>query len=227
MQYSFVLLSGGNGSRMRQNCPKQYLLLGGKPMIMHTIERASALKEISEIIIVCEEKYKAEIDQLLQQYNIKKKIVYAPAGGPRQESVYNALQFVSEDNLILHEAARPFVTPQEFLCLINCSERNVSYASKITFTVVKGNEYIVDILNRSELRNIQLPQKFETTILLEAHKEAIKEHRSFTEDASMVTFYKKADVKLLEGSSYNIKMTEPIDLILGEMLYKEYFLGRK
>ena len=68
--YTAILLAGGKGTRMQESVPKQYLLLAGKPVIIHSLERLDELDEISEIVVVCEQEYTASITQMLAQYNI-------------------------------------------------------------------------------------------------------------------------------------------------------------
>ena len=223
--YSAVILSGGKGSRMAMQIPKQYLLLAGKPIIMHTIERLDCIAEINEIVIVCEEEFISGLNLMLKQYGITKKIRYEIAGKTRQESVYNGIKNISDKYVIIHEAARPFVLKKDFLMLINEPEENVTFGYPIPFTVLKGHNYVEELLNRSELFNVQLPQKFCTETLRNAHIEALNQNKSYTEDAGMLFDIYSQKVKIINGNSYNIKITEPIDLRLGEVIYKEYITG--
>lgn len=226
--YTLILLSGGTGSRMKKTIPKQYLLLAGKPVIMHTLERIDKIKKISKVIIVCTDEYVSLIREMLIQYNIKCSVDFARAGETRQDSVRSGLELVTSENVILHEAARPFVSEKDFMMLINESCDNAIYGIKIPFTVVKGHENVEGILERSELLNVQLPQKFNTMLLKEAHRMAQQEKRLFTEDASLVYFYyHDIVIKICKGMDYNIKLTLPIDMITGEIIYKEYFARRK
>ena len=225
--FSLIILSGGKGKRMEKVIPKQYLLLAGKPMIMHTIERADKIEDIKEIIIVCETEYKQSLEIMMKQYNIRTEVKFAKAGATRQESVYNGLKMVKSESVIVHEAARPFVYEEDFKKLIADENPNVMYGYPIPFTVVEGAEKVEGILDRSRLINVQLPQKFETALLKKAHEKALVEGLSFTEDASLVFECEKAEVKVIKGNSYNIKITEPIDLLVGEIIYKEFTAGRK
>lgn len=222
MQYSFILLSAGKGTRFGKNIPKQYLPFAGKPMVVHTLERVEKIPEIKEIILVCNKEYIERIEGYLLSYRITKKVVFVQGGATRQESVYNGLLKCSYDNIVIHEAARPLVTERDYRNLIQCEKENVSYTYAIPYTVLKKdfNDNISGILKREELVNIQLPQKFNKKDLLVAHERAIQEGISFTEDASAVYYIGKS-VYCLQGKSYNIKMTEYIDLLYGEMLISE------
>lgn len=226
--YSLILLAGGTGSRMQQSVPKQYLLLAGKPVIMHTLERIDRIDEIKKIVIVCTEEYVQIIKEMLQQYAIQTPIQYANAGSSRQASVWSGLQCVDTERVILHEAARPFVAEEDFRRLIEDEADNVMFGASIPFTVLKGHGYVEELLDRSELVNVQLPQKFLTKDLHCAHEQAINDGKVFTEDAGMVfTYVKSQKVKVLQGMDYNIKLTTPMDLLTGEIIYREHFARKK
>ena len=228
MNYTFILLSGGIGKRMQNSIPKQYMLLAGKPMIMHVLEKIDEIDEIEKIIIVCTDDYRDEINLMIGQYGIRKAISYAKAGKSRQESVFSGLKEAETDNVIIHEAARPFVTTEDYRRLIEDSNENAITGIDIPFTVIKGGEYVEDLLTRSELINVQLPQKFNTKNLIEAHKQAEKDKNSFTEDASLLHYYyPEIPIHIVEGKDYNIKITNSMDMLTGEIVYDEIFRRRR
>ena len=228
MGYSVVVLSGGIGSRMHNSVPKQYMLLAGKPMIMHVLEKLDVLKDVEKIIIVCAEEYKKPISAMIDQYGIQKPVEYAPAGKTRQASVLSGLKLVTTKDVIIHEAARPFVKVEDYLEIISETDENVIFGSEIPFTVIKGHEYLEGLLTRSELVNVQLPQKFNTKAILEAHLKAEEEGRMFTEDASLLYYYNPdMKVKIIKGKDYNIKVTTRMDMLTGEIIYDEIFRRRK
>lgn len=226
MKYSLVLLSAGKGTRFGKETPKQYLLLAGKPMIVHTLERVDQIEDIEEVVVVCGEEYVEKIQTYLKDYRIQKKIVFVEGGDTRQKSVFAGIQAASCEHILLHEAARPMVTKGEFIKLIQCPSENVTYTYGIPYTVLKKdeNDQISGVLDRKELVNIQLPQKFNKADLLQSHLLAIEKGEQFTEDASMVYHYTKKPVYCLQGTPYNVKMTEYIDLLYGEMLIREAFV---
>lgn len=228
MNYSFVLLSGGVGSRMQNAIPKQYMLLAGKPMIMHVLEKVDTISAIEKIIIVCAEEYQAPINLMLEQYGITKEVLYAKAGKTRQASVLSGLRLVDSSNVIIHEAARPFVKIDDYQELIDEPCENAMIGLDIPFTVIKGQEYVEGLLTRSELVNVQLPQKFKTKDLLDAHLLAERDARLFTEDASLLKYYKPdIKIKIIKGKDYNIKVTTRMDMLTGEIIYDEVFRRRK
>ena len=116
---------------MNNAVPKQYLLLAGKPVIMHTLERVDQLDQISEVVVVCTDEYIKPIQLMLNQYGIQKKVRFATAGKTRQESVFNGISLVQTDHVIIHEAARPFVKVDDFNRLINEPSSNAIFGHDI------------------------------------------------------------------------------------------------
>lgn len=227
MKYSVILLAGGIGSRTGQNIPKQFINIAGKPMIVHSLERFEKISEISEIIISCVKGYENKIYDYINDYALRKKIVVVPGGNTRQESVYNALEKVDSDFVIIHEAARPFVTINEFNVLINSEDENVTYGYSIPFSILKGKDKVEAIINRSEVFNVQLPQKFNSADLKKAYNIAISNKKYFTEDAGLLLECIGTQVSVINGSKYNIKITDDVDLLLANILYNEYILEGK
>lgn len=225
--YTLVLLSGGVGKRMHNSVPKQYMMLAGKPVIMHILERMDQIEEIAEVIVVCVDEYVSSISLMLQQYGVRKRIRFAQAGTTRQASVKSGLSMVKTEYVIIHEAARPFVKVEDFVDLISEECPNATFGLNIPFTVIKGHEYVEGQLTRSELVNVQLPQKFETQLLTEAHEKALNDGAVFTEDASLIfNYFPKTKIKIVKGFEYDIKLTTGMDMLTGELIYNEVFRRR-
>ena len=229
MSVGMVILAGGVGKRMHQKTPKQFLLLGGKPIIIHVLENIEKVDEIEKVVICSPKEHIEQMKQLIFNHNIQKNIICVEGGKTRQESTYiGAKNLKGCDTIIVHEAVRPFVSDKEFKSMINSKEENAIYGIDIPFTVLEGGEYIEKNLERNKLINVQLPQKFNGKKLLDAHEKAANEGKHFTEDASLFYHYYPGDkIKIMEGSLYNIKITTPVDLISCEQIYKEYIVGRK
>ena len=226
--YTLVLLSGGVGSRMHNSIPKQYMLLAGKPMIMHVLEKVDLLDSLERIVIVCADEYQSSVSLMLEQYGIQTPVEFAPAGKTRQASVLSGLKKVGTSDVIIHEAARPFVKVEDYQELIDEPAENAMIGSDIPFTVVQGHDSLEGILDRSSLVNVQLPQKFNTNLLRDAHLKAEAEGTQFTEDASLLFYYcPDTEIKIVKGKEYNIKVTTRIDMLTGEIIYDEIFRRRK
>lgn len=149
-------------------------------------------------------------------------------GLTRQESVYNGLICAERERVIVHETARPFVSCEDIKTLIADEDINCTYGSDLPFTVLnKNGNYISGLLEREKLVNIQLPQKFDRKTLVKAHQIAMQEGRTFTEDASMLMTYDLGRVKIIPGKEYNIKLTELLDMLTGEQIYKTFFANRR
>jgi 2-C-methyl-D-erythritol 4-phosphate cytidylyltransferase len=227
-QYSLLLLSGGLGTRMQQNIPKQHLLLFGRPIIIHSMERINKIPEIEKIVITCNKNYIDDLKVMLDNYNFTKEIVIVEGGRTRQESVLKGLSKITTNSVIIHEAARPFVRQKEFENLIKAKEKNVSFGINIPFTVLKGkNNFISESLTRSDLVNIQLPQKFDTEPLKKAHNRAVELGKEYTEDACLSLDLIDGEIKILKGTEFNIKITTPIDYKIAEVIYKHYILNEE
>jgi 2-C-methyl-D-erythritol 4-phosphate cytidylyltransferase len=227
MTTGMIVLAGGIGKRIGRPFPKQFLLLGGKPLIIHVLEKARALPEIERVIITCPENHLDQTRELIANHRLGDKFECIVGGASRQESVYNGLLALDgHDSVIIHEAVRPLVTAAAFRELVAAPDENAMYGIPISFTVLKGHDYVEGLLERDELVNVQLPQKFDRAKLLQAHEQARAEDAHFTEDAGLFHHYIGDPVRILPGSDENIKITVPTDTVTAEAIYAES-LGRR
>ena len=225
--FSAIILAGGAGARMLQDVPKQFLALGGKPLIMHTLDRIDVIPLIKEVIVVCQTQYKGYVQTNIKAYMLQNNYKIIDSGESRQKSTYNGLKAASYENVIIHEAARPFVKIKEFEALLDEPCQSVIYGVNIPYTVSQvKDDFISGLLRRDTLINVQLPQKFPKNALLEAHEKAISDELVFTEDASILFHYTGCNIKVLPGTQQNIKITSPVDIVTAELIYKEYITGR-
>ena len=226
MTFGMVVLAGGIGRRIGRPFPKQFLLLGGKPLIVHVLEKARAIPELERIVITCPEAHLDETKQLLANHRFGARFECIVGGASRQESVYKGLLALEgSDSVVIHEAVRPLVTTEEFRALIASPDENAMYGIPISYTVLRGHEYVEGLLDREELVNVQLPQKFDRQKLLAAHEAARAAGTSFTEDASLFFEHAGERVRILPGSERNVKITVPADIVMAEALYAD-FIGR-
>ncbi|HEX5397131.1 MAG TPA: IspD/TarI family cytidylyltransferase [Candidatus Limnocylindria bacterium] len=226
MKIGMVVLAGGIGKRIGRPMPKQFLLLGGKPLLVHVLEKARAIREIDRVVVTCPQSHLDETRKLIENHGFDKRFSCIVGGASRQESVYNGLIALDGcDSVLIHEAVRPLVSVEEFRALIQAPDDNAMYGIPIPFTVLKGHDYVEGLLDRNELVNVQLPQKFDAAALLAAHEAARRDDVSFTEDASLFFHYADAPVRILPGSEMNIKITVPSDIVIAEAMYVDA-LGR-
>jgi 2-C-methyl-D-erythritol 4-phosphate cytidylyltransferase len=227
MKIGMIVLAGGVGKRIGRPFPKQFLLLGGKPLIVHVLEKARQIPAIERIVVTCPESHLEETRTLISNHGFDAaRFTCIVGGGSRQESVYRGLEALDDsDTVIVHEAVRPLVTAEEFRDLIAAEDQNAMFGIPIPFTVLKGHEYVEDLLERDELVNVQLPQKFDRAKLMAAHEAARRDGASFTEDASLFHRYAGERVRILPGSERNIKITVPTDIVTAEAIYADV-IGR-
>ena len=226
MTTGMIVLAGGVGKRIGRPFPKQFLLLGGKPLIIHVLEKARAIPEIERVVITCPEAHLEATRELIANHGLGAKFSCIVGGTSRQESVYLGLLALGAlDSVIVHEAVRPLVTTAEFRALIETEDENAMYGIPIPFTVLKGHDYVEGLLERDELVNVQLPQTFHLGKLLAAHEAARRDGTHFTEDAGLFFQYAGEPVRILPGSDQNIKITVPTDTVTAEAIYADV-LGR-
>lgn len=226
MRTAMIVLAGGVGRRLGQPIPKQFLLLGGTPLLVHVLDKARLIPELERVVIACPEKHLDDTARLIANHGFEDKFSCVLGGETRQESVYRGLCALQDfESVIIHEAVRPLVTVEDFTTLIGAPDPNVIYGIPIPFTVLKAHDYVDGLLERSELINVQLPQKFDHAELLAAHEAARRDEAHFTEDASLFYQYSAEPVRVLPGSDRNIKITVPVDIVVADAIYAD-MMGR-
>lgn len=215
-----IIVAAGSGSRMKRDINKQFIKLEGKEIIVHTIEKFYKNKSIDDIVIVIkemEEKY--FIENIISKYNFD-NIKLAYGGNERQDSVYNGIKKLNKDcNIVLvHDGARPFVNETIIKRSIDEAKKNkavvVGVPVKDTIKVVNKDGNIVDTPNRSLLWSVQTPQTFKYEVITKAYEDAYNNNYYGTDDAMLVERI-GYNVKMVEGSYDNIKITTEEDLHFG------------
>lgn len=215
---SAIIVAAGKGSRMKADCPKQFIEVLGKPILYYTL-KAFEKSEIDEIIIVVSEEYLEYVQkEIVEKYDLKKVIKVIQGGNERYESVYNGLALLNDSNYILvHDGARPFIEVDMINRVIHevevCDAVIVGVKSKDTVKVVNEEGFVQMTPNRNYVWNIQTPQAFAYDLLKNAYDIIVKEkYTSITDDAMVVEYATKQPIKVIEGSYANIKITTPEDL---------------
>lgn len=214
-----ICLAAGLGQRMNHTIPKQFLPLLGKPIIAYSLEVLETVPEIDRIIVVYNKDFRSMYEELFDNYNLTKCLLIE-GGDTRQDSVWRGLNAVESEKVLIHEASRPFITPDFIQSIfIYPDEKAVVPVIPIPFTVSVGNQYMTAELDRSTLHNVQLPQLFDAKTLRNAHELARRENYIATEDGILV-FRLGEKVRFVTGSENNIKITTPLDLIIAENLLR-------
>ncbi|WP_242145438.1 MULTISPECIES: 2-C-methyl-D-erythritol 4-phosphate cytidylyltransferase [unclassified Bacillus cereus group] len=217
--YTLIIPAAGQGKRMGAGKNKLFLLINEVPIIVHTLRAFEKDEACEKIIMAINEQERSDFEALIQKYDIRKNVQFIQGGAERQDSVYNALQYVKETEYVLvHDGARPFVTNKMIHeVLIVAKEKGASVCAVPVKDTIKKvvNDAVFETVERSQLRAVQTPQGFSVSILLEAHQSAKQSCFLGTDDASLVERIGK-EVGVVEGSYYNIKVTTPEDLLIAE-----------
>ncbi|RHW33875.1 2-C-methyl-D-erythritol 4-phosphate cytidylyltransferase [Neobacillus notoginsengisoli] len=223
MSYQVILPAAGQGKRMGAGINKLFLELNNMPVLIHTLLVFDEDKDCDGMILAVNPEEQDQIKSLLDQYKINKQVIFAQGGAERQQSVYNGLKAVTNSGLVLvHDAARPFITKEMIKMLTEAAERDgaaiVAVPVKDTVKKVAG-DHVVETIERSSLWAVQTPQAFRVSVLLEAHKKAEMEGFLGTDDASLVERIPHP-VAVVPGDYNNIKLTTQEDLVFAEAILK-------
>lgn len=222
---SVIIVAGGRGKRMNSPVSKQFLKLGDKTVLEHTIEKFLLVDEVDEIVLVMREEEHMRSE--LNRRNFSKTVKKAIAGEERYLSVRNGLERVNpgSDIVLVHDGARPFVRPSEIKAVIENTRKTGAciLASKVKDTIKEVEDgKIRSTLKREDLYAAATPQGFDADLLRAVYLDEFLESLGEipTDDASLVERTGR-EVFIVEGSTNNIKITTPVDLLLGELILKE------
>lgn len=222
MKIFAIIPSGGAGKRASSSLPKQYLQFGGKELIAYTLEIFQNCDMIEEIVISAQRDFLFLLKEIKEKYSFTKLTKIVQGGEERQHSVFNALQSLNasdEDLVIVHDAVRPLLPQSVLIKAIETAKQfgSAVVAIKARDTLVRGNDSIISYLNRSEYYYAQTPQIFKYKILLEAMKKAEQEKFLGT-DESMLVHRMGNEIKIVDGSSLNFKITNQDDIKLFQLI---------
>jgi len=221
---SAIIPAAGLGKRMNRAIPKALLTLDKKPIFIHTLEIISKHPQIEEVILIAPPSYIGIFQKKIKDYRIKKIKAVIPGGLTRQASVRNGLSYLDEKSswVLIHDAVRPFINFQMISEVISEAKKYGAaiLGVPINSTLKKiGKEMLIkETVPRTSIWESQTPQVFKKEIIIKAHRR-FKE-RIFTDDAGMVEAL-GIKVKIVRGSFFNIKITEPQDLIMAEAILRD------
>ncbi len=218
-----IIPSGGVGSRFLSSIPKQYVKVLGKELIYYTLNVFQQCNLIDEIIIPAQPEYFDLLNGLKAKYNLTKISKVIKGGKERQHSVYNALNSIkpdANDLVVVHDAARPLLSPELLQRAIKFADKydSIVVAIKARDTLLKAKDNIVEnYLDRSDIYYVQTPQIFRYSILKQAFEKA-NETNFLATDESMLVKNNNINVNILEGESSNFKITTQSDIQLFESI---------
>jgi 2-C-methyl-D-erythritol 4-phosphate cytidylyltransferase len=216
---SVIITAGGIGKRMGSEIPKQFLVIGNKPIILHTIEQFLTYDSSIELILVLPEEYVHIWEEICQKYLFTKEHQVALGGAERFHSIQNGLALVTGDLIAVHDAVRPLVSVDVIASSFDAAEKKgaaipVLSISESVRKIEHSNSFAV---NRDDYKLVQTPQCFQASILQHAYQQRYS--HLFTDDAS-VAESDGIKITLVEGNRENIKITTPHDLKLAELFLK-------
>ena len=215
-----IIVAGGKGLRMGSDIPKQFLPVGGRPVLMRTIERFREYSEHLQIILVLPKAQQAYWQALCSEYAFAVDYLLADGGETRFHSVQHGLALIPDDAegvVGVHDGVRPFPAVD---VIRRCYETARTQKAVIPVTPVvetlrhkeRGNVY------RADYCLVQTPQTFDIQLLKAANRQPYRE--TFTDDASVVEAFGHA-VTMVDGNRENIKITTPFDLQMASVLVHE------
>jgi 2-C-methyl-D-erythritol 4-phosphate cytidylyltransferase len=221
-----IIAAAGLGIRMGNSTPKPYLLLAGKPILAHTLAVFEKIKEVQEVtLVVHPEELDYCQDKVISPYGFKKVLRLVPGGKERQDSVYNALKALkNEDDLeivLVHDGVRPFITDDQVRRVILAARSHggavLGLPAQDTLKTVTAEGEVRQTLERRDIWQIQTPQAFQAPLLRRAFVEAYSRNFYGTDEASLVEQLNHP-VAVIPGSPLNLKITTPDDLDLAEAI---------
>lgn len=229
-----AVLAGGVGSRMGANTPKQYLKIGGQAILAISVKKFLSDPEFAHVVVLTPADWVDYTRELLtDSFGESGRLTVLEGGATRNDTLANAISFLDrtyhfDDDTILvtHDAVRPFVTKRIIQENIAAARKYGACGTAIpaTDTILQSRdgEMIDQIPDRSELYQMQTPQTFKARKLEQLMNSLTEEEKRTLTDGCKIFTMKGEPVYLVRGENYNIKITYPFDLKVGELIFHEY-----
>ena len=211
-----VIPAGGTGARLGRRTPKQFLTIGGVPILAATVRHFTSHPAVSTVIVAAPPALLGRAQRLLAPHPRRVRLAVVAGGAERQESVSHALAAVGPtvDIVVVHDAVRPFISRQLIDAVVRAAiETGAAICALPMADTVKRvrGEFVETTIDRSTLWTVQTPQAFRPDILREAHDKARRDGIVGTDDAMLVERLGHP-VRVVRGSDANVKITTPEDL---------------
>lgn len=229
-----VVLAGGVGARMGNvEKPKQFMEVGGKPVLILVLEKFAVHPGFDKVLVLSPKQWMRYTEDLIRKYiPCKENIIVLEGGSTRNETIMNSIRYLEEQQLldedtviVTHDSVRPFVTHRILEENIDAAKRYGACDTVIpaTDTIVQSisHEVISDIPDRSVMYQGQTPQSFKAKKLKQVYNSLTAEEKQILTDACKIFVIKGENVRLVQGEVYNIKITYPYDLKVAESLICE------
>ncbi len=222
LETAAIIVAAGQGSRVGGILPKQFQLVGGKPVLSYTLQKFEDCSRIQGVILVTASEWVTYTAQeIVEPFDFKKVIKIVAGGEQRQDSVFAGLMALEDppDFIAIHDAVRPFVSVKKIEAAIDaCKEYGaviLAVPPKDTIKTERGG-FVDQTPDRSFLWSVQTPQVFKYDLIMKAYKKAFEDGVYHTDDSALVERIGKK-VKIVEGEHDNIKITVPMDLKWAEI----------
>lgn len=226
-----IILAGGKGSRMgNAERPKQFLEIGGRPIIIHTVEKFVVNNAFDKIIVLCPKAWIEHTRDLIRKHiPMNERVVVIEGGASRNETLMNAIRYIEENHcldedtiIVTHDSVRPFVTRRMIDENIEAAQKYGACDTVIpasdTIVESRNHEVINQIPDRAYLYQGQTPQSFHALKLKKIYESLTEEEKAILTDACKIYVIKGEPVHLVEGDVSNIKITYPADIRIAESL---------
>lgn len=220
MKNYLIILSGGTGSRMHSDIPKQYIQVNNKPILQYTLE-CFDFSLFEKIVIVLADEWKSFVDGFVKVNFENDKIIFARAGSSRQESILNGMEVLEKladenDIVVIHDGARACLSRDLIIRLLEAN-RNFDGAMPVlpvkdTMYLSKDGKQISSLLNRNEIFSGQAPESFKYGKYYKINKGLTPKELENVRGSSEIAFNNGMDIALIEGDEANFKITTPQDL---------------
>jgi 2-C-methyl-D-erythritol 4-phosphate cytidylyltransferase len=223
---SAIIVAAGKGKRMGTQISKQFLLLDGKEILAHTVDRFEQFSKIQEIVLVSGRDDLEEVRAMVRSYGWKKVTAIVAGGKERQDSVKCGLNALSKQTeiVLIHDGVRPFVTEAMINSSIDAAQKYggcvLGVQAKDTLKICDQNGFVLETPERSAMWHIQTPQTFCRECIEKAYEKAEEQGFLGTDDASVAEFT-GMKIKVIQGSYQNIKITTKEDILIGACFLKE------
>ena len=218
-----IIAAAGAGTRMASDRPKQFLLLAGTPVLIHTLKVFEECESISEVIVVLPAEESAGFLSLAGKHGLRKVARVVPGGVTRADSVKRgllAIRAATAEIVAVHDGVRPFVTTEEIDTTVAAAQRDGAaiLVAPVTDTIKQIRDWRVEkTLDRGELRRALTPQCFRYELLRQAYQAADVTDPSVTDESVLVEKLGHP-ISVIDGNPRNIKITTVEDLAIAEAM---------
>jgi 2-C-methyl-D-erythritol 4-phosphate cytidylyltransferase len=223
-----IIVAGGSGRRIGGKVRKQFIKIGGHPILCWTLWQFHQLEWVDQIVLVVPEDTKNQVKrEIIKKYHFHLVKCIVNGGNERQKSVLNGLTAIEPNTkfVLIHDAVRPFISQNSltklYKLLKNTGSAVIGFPSRDTVKEVK-NLKIIETKERKKIWLVQTPQAFNFDLILEAHYRAQKDRYQATDDSNLIERM-NIPVCLVEGDYFNIKITTPFDLEIAEKILPHFF----